>query len=162
MSDPIAIRLRAARPSDCERVWQLNNEASARAASRSTQPIPLADHVRWFNVRLGDPDTVLDIVEVGPGRAVGVVRLEWRGEAAEISLAIDPAERGRGVGSATVRAAAAAAAARWPGSPVVAWVAADNQASVRCFETAGFVRVGGRLISGRWFCEYRHEQEESR
>jgi UDP-2,4-diacetamido-2,4,6-trideoxy-beta-L-altropyranose hydrolase len=162
MADRVALRLRAARPSDCERVWRFNNEASARAASRSTEPIPLADHVRWFNVRLGDPDTVLDIVEVDAGRPVGVVRIEWRGEAAELSVTIDPAERGRGLGSATVRAAVAAAAARWPAAPVVAWIAADNEASVRCFEAAGFEPAGGRPIGGRWFREYRRNEEEGR
>lgn len=156
MPDPVQVRLRAARPSDCERVWQINNESSAREASRSTDPIPLRDHVHWFNLRLTDPATLLDMVEVEAGRAVGVVRLEWAGGAAELSVAIDPAERGRGVGGAAVRAATAEAAARWPGLPLEAWVAESNRASIKVFEAAGFIVAGRRPIGRRWFRRYRH------
>jgi UDP-2,4-diacetamido-2,4,6-trideoxy-beta-L-altropyranose hydrolase len=156
-----AVRLRAARPGDCDLVWQLNNEAGARAASRSSAAIAHGDHVRWFNARLGDPDSALDIVELDGERAVGVVRLEWRGRAAELSLAIDPAVRGRGVGGAAVRAGAAEAAARWPGAPIEAWVADDNVASIRCFESAGFTIADHQPIDGRWFRLYRHRAEES-
>ena len=149
------VRLRAARPSDCERVWQINNDPGARAASRSSDPIPLGDHVHWFHRRLGDPDTLIDMIEDDAGRPVGVVRIESSGAAAEMSLAIDPSERGRGVGCAAVRAAALEAADRWPGLPIEAWVAEDNPASIRCFETAGFTRAGRRPIGRRWFRRYR-------
>lgn len=154
MDEP-RVRLRAARLSDCERVWQINNETSARAASRSSDPIPLGEHVHWFHRRLVDPDTLIDMIEVDAGRPVGVVRIESSGAAAEISLAIDPSERGRGVGGAAVRAAAMEAAERWPGLPIEAWVAEDNPASIRCFEAAGFTRAGRRPIGRRWFRRYR-------
>jgi RimJ/RimL family protein N-acetyltransferase len=157
VADPLrpAVRLRPARLSDCERVWRLNNEAGARAASRSPAPIQLADHRRWFSHRLADPDTTLDVVERGDGAPVGVVRVERRAGAAELSLAIEPAERGRGIGGAAVHAAAEAAARRWPATPIEAWVADDNRASIRCFEGAGFALTGLRSIDGRCFRLYR-------
>jgi pseudaminic acid biosynthesis-associated methylase len=153
-SVPAGLRLRPAHPGDCERVWQLNNEAGARAASRSPEPIAPADHDGWFAARLADPDTLLAIVELD-GRPAGVIRIERRAGAAELSLAVDPAERGRGLGRAAVRAAAEAAAARWPTAALEAWVADDNRASIRCFESAGFAEAGGRRIGDRWFRRYR-------
>ncbi|HWM87050.1 MAG TPA: GNAT family N-acetyltransferase [Kofleriaceae bacterium] len=151
------VRLRPADPGDCERVWQLNNEPGARAASRSVATIPLTDHVRWYQARLGDPTTALHMIEAGDaGPPIGVVRVERRGPAAELSMSVDPRMRGRGVGSAAARAAAAAAAERWPEIPLEAWVADGNQASMRCFVAAGFVLVGRRVIDGRYFRCYRY------
>ena len=150
-----AVLLRPARADDCVRVWQLNNEAGARAASRSPAPIPLDEHRRWFRARLADPDTALDMIEAGPGPAAGVVRVERRDDSVELSLAIDPHARGRGLGRAAVRAAAAAALARWPGVAIDAWVAGDNPASIRCFEAAGFELLRSDPIHGRRFNLYR-------
>lgn len=156
------IRLRPAATADCERVWQLNNEASARAASRLPAPIPRDEHGRWFAARLADPATALDMIERGDGTSVGVVRVERRGAVAELSLAIDPCERGRGIGSAALRAAAAAAGVRWPGIPLEAWIAEDNRASVRCFEAAGFARSRGEPIGARAFRLHRFRPTQER
>jgi pseudaminic acid biosynthesis-associated methylase len=165
MADPdasrAAMRLRPARSGDCHRVWQLNNEAGARAASRSSAPIPLDEHRRWFGARLADPDTALDMIESGPGPAAGVVRVERQGDSAELSLAIDPDARGRGLGRAAVRAAAVAALARWPDIAIDAWVEDDNRPSIRCFEAAGFVLLRSDPISARRFHLYRLRRGET-
>ena len=154
------ISLRPALPSDCERVWQINNEPSARAASRNPEPIAVDAHRRWFADCLADPGTALHLIVDAASSVLGVIRLERHGAYTELSLAIDREQRGRGVGRGAIRAAVAVSATRWPGLPVHAWVAEDNPASRRCFEEAGFSRVGAETLGSRCFYLYRHGRAE--
>lgn len=154
------IGLRAARPDDCERVWQLNNDPSVRAVSRNTAPITADQHRRWFLERLIDSATALYMIVDESGSAIGVIRLERRGAHSEVSLAVDPDERGRGVGRAAIRAAVALSSARWPGLRVHASIAEDNLASRRCFEAAGFSQIASEKLGSLVFCIYRRDPAE--
>jgi UDP-2,4-diacetamido-2,4,6-trideoxy-beta-L-altropyranose hydrolase len=151
------IGLRAARPDDCERVWELNNDPGVRAVSSNTEPIAADQHRRWFLERLLDSATALHMIVDESGSAIGVIRLEHRGSHSEVSLAIDRDERGRGVGRAAIRAAVALSSARWPGLPAHAWIAEDNVASRRCFEAAGFSRIASEELGSRVFGIYRRD-----
>lgn len=149
--------LRKASPRDCERVWQINNDPTVRAVSRHTEPISEEEHRRWFLERLTDPASVLYMIVDESSSAIGVIRLESGCAHTEVSVAIDPVERGRGVGRAAIRAAVALASTRWPGLPVVACIAEDNLASRRCFVAAGFRQVAVATSESRMFCIYRRD-----
>ncbi|MBK7073573.1 MAG: GNAT family N-acetyltransferase [Myxococcales bacterium] len=153
MSAASAVRtadLRAAGPGDREQVLTWNQAPDVRAASLDPRPIDPAAHARWFAARLADPHGQIWIAEVA-GVAVGVVRIERERADADgrISIVLDPAWRGRGVGRAIITAACAAD----PGA-VIAEIRPDNLASQAAFAAAGFVRCPPRDRAGalayRW------------
>ncbi len=135
----MTVTLRSARIDDCERVWRWNCAPDVRAVSRSTEPVPYADHVRWYLRRLGDP---LWIVEAA-GVPVGVVRVS----AGVMSVALDTAARGRGIGKQAIRLACAMST-----TPIDAEIAAANVASRAAFATCGFrpVDESAAFITYRW------------
>jgi GNAT superfamily N-acetyltransferase len=102
MSD---IRLRPATGEDARNLWQWRNEPETRAASFSTEPIAYDDHVKWLATKLRDRDVFI-LIAIGQGEVeIGYVRLDVRGDAAEMSLSLDRAYRGRGLGASAIRAA---------------------------------------------------------
>lgn len=139
------IGLRDARFTDCLAVWRWNFASDVRAVSKTSLPVPLADHASWFARRLRSMDPTWIVEE--DGEPVGIVRLDHERDGARISIALAAEVRGRGIG----RHAIALACGR-TNIPVVAEVAADNAVSRRCFEACGFVPVtdGHELVTYRW------------
>jgi UDP-2,4-diacetamido-2,4,6-trideoxy-beta-L-altropyranose hydrolase len=130
------VSVRPAGIDDAEFVWQCRNDSTARAASRSVDPIPLDEHLEWFRRRLVTAETTFLNVMVDSERA-GYVRLHRGGQETEISIALAPTARRKGVGTAAIRAAAEAEAAE-RATPIAAYVKDDNPASLAAFRRAGF------------------------
>lgn len=130
------VSVRPAEIDDGEFVWACRNDPEARAVSRSVEAIPLTDHLAWFARRLQRPETRFLIVEADGERA-GYVRLERGDTETEISVALAPEARGKGVGSAAIRAAAQVEATE-SGATIAAYVKNDNAASLSAFHRAGF------------------------
>lgn len=121
------------------------NHPATRSVSRQSDPIAPADHARWFERVRSDPARLLLVGRIGT-RPVGVIRFDLDAlHQAEVSLYLDPALHGLGLGPALL-AAGEAAASRWA-APVrfLASVLASNAASARMFAAAGY--RGG---DGRW------------
>lgn len=133
-----AVTLRAATAGDLEAVYGWNAAPDVRGWSRRGDPLSREDHARWFAARLACTGSPMWVVEQA-GAAIGVVRIDDAGERARISIALDPAARGRGIG----RAAIAGATAAWR-RPIVAEIVHDNQRSRACFEACGFRQVADR------------------
>jgi L-amino acid N-acyltransferase YncA len=132
------VSVRPAEIGDGEFVWECRNDPAARAVSRNSAPIPLADHLAWFRERLARGDSRFLIVEAGDGARVGYVRLDRGPDEIEISIALAASARGRGLGTAAIRAAAEVEAAGGA-APIAAYVKDDNAASLAAFRRAGFV-----------------------
>jgi L-amino acid N-acyltransferase YncA len=139
------IQLRSAGVDDMRMIWHWANEASVRAASFSTAPIPWEDHVRWFGARLRDPRHRMLIAEAPGGAAVGGVRMELADEHAVISVSIDRASRGAGYGRWLIRLASLEILQGAGVRDVHAYIKPDNAESIRAFECAGF-RFHSRTI----------------
>jgi RimJ/RimL family protein N-acetyltransferase len=135
------IRLRAARADDEERLRVWRNDPVAKAASFASHTIQPSEHHRWFVTKLGDSNCVLLIVEVN-GEPVGQIRLDRvDSEVAVVSIGLAPRARGRGVGRAALRLAAAVAADRLAVLAIEAHVKPENTASLSAFKAAGFEQV---------------------
>ena len=136
------VRVRPATQDDAERVWRWRNDDAARQASFSDAMIPLADHLTWFTRALDDDSRLLLVGESDHGE-VGYVRFDFSETACTttVSIAVDPAHRGRGYASVLLRGGVALARQRWPAGEPVAFVKPDNRASRQAFESAGFVVV---------------------
>jgi RimJ/RimL family protein N-acetyltransferase len=149
MTSTAVVTLRAAGPDDCRHVWELRNEASARAMFFHGDEIPYADHRRWFLAKLHDPDLLFLIVVDDGGRPVGYVRCALQDGVGEVSIALDPAARGRGYGRRALRDSAARFFAERPLRCLRAHVRPGNAASLVAFRNAGFVEHGMTAVDGQ-------------
>jgi len=89
------------------------------------------------------------IADAGDDRALGLVNLQF-GEDATIAVSVFPRERGRGIASSAMRLAATWGLRELGLRRVVAEAAADNVASIRAIEKAGFRREGLRDDQARF------------
>jgi RimJ/RimL family protein N-acetyltransferase len=89
------------------------------------------------------------IADASSDRALGLVNLQF-GEDATLAVSVFPAERGRGIASRAMRLAATWGLRDLGLRRVVAEAAADNVASIRAIEKAGFRREGLRDDQARF------------
>lgn len=137
---PPRIALRTATAGDCETIWRWRNDPATRKASLAQGAIPLGVHRGWFNRAVTDPDRLFLIGLVGE-EEIGFVRLDREGDAAMISIALDPTARGRGL--AVPFLLESLAACHWPVARFTAVVRPENAASRASFERAGFTLTRG-------------------
>ncbi len=136
MPDPIC--LRPALLADARRIWSWRNEPAVRRASLQQNPIPLKRHLKWYRAVLVDPRIRFFIAEDRRGRPADYVRFQIEGRSAEISLAVDRAFRGRGFGTAMIRAGSRRLLAEGGTRSLIARVRPGNEASIKAFRLAGY------------------------
>lgn len=111
---------------------------ATRGVSRNAEPIAWNDHIAWLERMLADPSHALMVGIVGD-TPVGVIRFDRLDAAsAEVSLYLDPALHGLGLGRAMLLAGERAAAA---GIDVHAEVLEGNDGSAALFDSAGYRRI---------------------
>ena len=136
-------RLRPARLYDSAVVFAWRNDPLTRAMSRASVPVTWDDHQRWFSDVIHLPSRRVLIAE-GAADQLAVVRfdrMDGRAGATsawEVSINLNPAWRGQGVGRAVLRAACDGFQAPGEGLSLHAEIRAENAASLRIFEAAGF------------------------
>lgn len=156
--DPKALSLRPATVADAELLLDWRNDAQTRAASRSSEPIALEEHLRWLEATVARDDRHLLVAfdEAGP---VGTVR--WDREAPgewEVSITVATSRRGTGRASVLLRAGEqwlADAARRGELDELTTYLAVvhvDNTASLRLFAHAGYLPE--TPVTGEGFARY--------
>jgi len=144
-----ALRVRKATAADRERLLAWRNHAATRAVSLSAQEIDAAAHTAWLARTLADPTRQLLVGCIGE-QPVGVIRFDQAPGAdrleAEVSLYLDPALHGLGLGPHLLAAGERAARA-WAGESLgfLATVLDRNPGSQRLFAAGGY-----RLQQGLW------------
>jgi UDP-2,4-diacetamido-2,4,6-trideoxy-beta-L-altropyranose hydrolase len=129
--------LREAAAEDMMAVFSLSNDAEVRKYSMNTAPIPLEDHRRWFEKRLSDTQSPFLVVAQGD-TCLGQVRLDKKAEGYVFSISLSRALRGCGFAADII----GKSLQRLPeGSLAVAYIRHDNAASVKSFESNGFIPV---------------------
>ncbi len=129
--------MRPATAADAELWYQLSTEALAREMSLSRAAIPWEEHTKWFALKLGDPSSTLEVIELD-GRGIGQIRLDIEGEHAVISVSIAKGRRGHGFGAQAI--ARVVGAARLPPGvrTIRAYIRPENTRSIQAFTKAGF------------------------
>lgn len=138
---------RPARPADCRRVFEWANDPETRQASFRSEPIPFAEHRRWYAESLSGDRRILRIAEL-EGTPVGLVRFDRDAEdsgTAEIGINIAPEHRGRRL-AAPILAVARSDAAALGFRLLVARIKSGNRRSVRAFERAQFTFVRAEQV----------------
>jgi UDP-2,4-diacetamido-2,4,6-trideoxy-beta-L-altropyranose hydrolase len=128
---------------DSELLLEWRNDPEAVRFSVTGRGVAPGEHAEWLSARLADPGTSLWIAEEG-GAAVGQVRVDLGNGTGTVSIGIAPAHRGRGVGSAVLQAMLVEIDRDPRARRLRAVAHAENTASVRAFERAGFRRRGRR------------------
>ncbi|MCX7353295.1 MAG: UDP-2,4-diacetamido-2,4,6-trideoxy-beta-L-altropyranose hydrolase [Alphaproteobacteria bacterium] len=137
---PVRLRPAAATDEAITLVWQQQPET--RRFARDAR-IPMADeHRAWFAAKRAETDCLFNIVLHG-GQPAGTVRLDRRDGGWEVSIAIDAARHGAGIG----RAALALARRLVPEAPLLAQILPGNEASHALFARAGYVQNGPWYVS---------------
>jgi UDP-2,4-diacetamido-2,4,6-trideoxy-beta-L-altropyranose hydrolase len=136
------VTLRPATDRDAGLLIEWRNDPDAIRFSVTGRGVTPDEHRHWLSARLADPSTRLWIAEQG-GTPVGQVRVDMAAGTGTVSVGIAPAHRGRGIGSAVLQAMVIEIERETVARELRAIVNADNPASIRAFERAGFHR-GGR------------------
>lgn len=146
MLAPGAVTTRQAAPADRDLLLAWRNHAATRAASRNDAPIAPADHARWFDRVLADPQRLLLVGQMGR-IDIGCVRFDADAAGrAEVSIYLDPALIGLGLGTCLLLAAEAQWRAMHAHSvQFVATVLPHNPASARLFAACGYQHDGNGL-----------------
>ncbi|MEZ5182877.1 MAG: bifunctional UDP-2,4-diacetamido-2,4,6-trideoxy-beta-L-altropyranose hydrolase/GNAT family N-acetyltransferase [Acidimicrobiales bacterium] len=139
------LAMRPVGPGDVRTVHELNDDPAVRAVSWSSEPIPWADHERWFAARLADPRSHLYLGHAPDGSLVGLVRFQVEARVATIGVVAHASQRGRGWGAALIDAGVrrleadlGAGGGIEPMVRIDALVKPGNEASSRAFLDADF------------------------
>lgn len=134
----MTILLRRAGAEDARLLLDWRNDPETRRHSFDPAAVRWDDHARWLERKLSDPGARLWIAEAG-GEPVGQIRVERaRPGLGEVHLSVAPDARGRGHSPRMIDAAAREGAGELGLRRLVGRVKADNAASRRAFESAGF------------------------
>jgi len=136
----MTVRLRPATHADADRLLAWRNDADAVHFSASGAAVAPEEHRRWIESRLGRSSPRLWVAESG-GTAVGMVRLDVDDGVGVVSIAVAPEHRGHGLSGEMLGALVDIARADGDVERMAARVSADNLASLRAFERAGFETV---------------------
>lgn len=138
-----SVRVRPATRGDAEIAWRWRNDPATRAVSRDNTEIAWEAHLGWFERTLANPDRRLLIAQIG-SVPIGVIRFDALDAGrAEVSLYLDPALHGVGLGRSMLLAGEAAGA---QGKDIVAEVLDGNIGSARLFASAGYAAMD----AGHW------------
>ena len=98
------IEVKLATHLDSRQLFEWRNHAAIRMVSRNTEPVLWEAHQEWFAGVLDSPGRVL-LVGYKDDAPVGMVRFDFAGEQAEISIYVDPELINRGIGRALLTSA---------------------------------------------------------
>lgn len=124
---------------DARMLFDWRNDEVTRQASRSSAPLIYDNHVEWVRTVLNNPDRILLVIEDGEN-SVGTVRwdhltgIDW-----EVSIALSPAYRGKGIGLDVLRAGEAALLRGEQTVRMIAAIHEGNGASERLFKRANYL-----------------------
>ncbi len=154
------LALECAAETDCKLIWKWANDPETRSASFESAIIPWEEHVRWYQSKLHDGNSRLWICRDGNNIAVGQVRFAIDGPNATISITLDPAHRGKGLGTVLIEAACRKLFNEEPVLRIHAFIKPANSGSVRAFERAGFMSENPTTIKGQPSLHYLLERRE--
>jgi UDP-2,4-diacetamido-2,4,6-trideoxy-beta-L-altropyranose hydrolase len=138
MIAPPDIKVRTAEDQDCDAIYRWRNAEETRRFIFDASIIPLETHRIWFRNTLANPNRVILIGEIS-GHPVGVLRYDFSGEQALISVYLVPGWQGQGVGTGLIRSGSRWLREHRPETKVVnAEIMRANGASLVAFAQAGY------------------------
>lgn len=127
------VKLRVANKNDCELLFKWANDRTVRQNSFNTQDISFDTHIKWFNSKIDDQNTIIFIITI-EDKDVGQIRIDIQDNIGTINYSIDNKYRGRGIGTKAL----VIIKEIMKDIKIVGYVKKDNIASIKAFEKAGY------------------------
>lgn len=138
MLSPPQITIRRVVNDDCDSIYEWRNAEETRRYIFNDKQIPLEAHRNWFQSTLKNPDRVLLIGEID-NKPVGVLRYDFFGNEALISVYLVPGGQGKGIGSQLIRSGSQWIKVNYSNiKSINAEIFKENVSSLRAFESAGY------------------------
>lgn len=144
------LNLRRANWSDARVLWEWANDPEVRRMAFQSEPIAWEAHLDWFTRKLANNESLMLVYSNEHGCPLGQIRFDIdpiTGDAT-VDVSISPLHRRNGLGSQMISAGVDEI---WSDPRVVricAIIKAENTASARAFEKAGFKRGPDSLRHG--------------
>lgn len=130
--------LRPAEERDGRTVFDWRNHPAVISASFDHRPLQWYTHQQWFALALQAEDRTLLIAE-SSGKPVGVLRYDFQGVEAVVSIYLDPEHIGAGIGPEILKMGTELVRMNRPSvQRIIARVMPGNEASAGAFRKAGF------------------------
>jgi RimJ/RimL family protein N-acetyltransferase len=151
LDDPLPddkLQLRLATSDDLLPLWRLANDRAVRQFSLSPDPITLEEHAAWFQAKLAREETAIWVFDFH-GLILATVRYDRVDpQTAEVSLAVAPAFRRRGLGTKLLQRNLRLIRDRLGVKRLRAVVRKENIPSARIFAKTGFQQTDTAQIQG--------------
>jgi len=130
--------IRPARLSDARAILKIRNEPASLAVSAGSEPIPLAQHLAWFENKYFKQSGSLCFVVELDGVVVGYSRFDLDEDQYLISAAITTSMHGKGIGNILFKESIEQLNPQIPiwGEPLK-----SNHVSIKILERCGFKRI---------------------
>lgn len=145
------LRLQAVTFADARRLFDWANDAEVRAASFHQDVISWETHASWLKRQLAREDWLCFLAYDANDQPVGQIRFESIGgeEEWKVSVSVDKACRGRGLGTELIILALRRLWRQTPAKRAVAFIRTGNAASREAFSKAGFTPAGVKTVDGQ-------------
>ncbi len=133
------LQLRSVDLSDIKDLFKWRNHPEVRKNSFNTNIISWTEHAMWFKAKIKEPETIIYIAFSGEDK-IGSIRFEYKADAIQVSIMLNPDFIGKSFGSEVIRLAVRKFINNKKGAnkPLIAEIKKSNTASVKAFEKAGF------------------------
>ena len=152
------VRLRRIVGGDLMALWRLSNEPSVRQSSLCTERIFLEEHTQWLEDRLDNPKVRMWALDFQGALLAYVRYTQLDDDMAEISIAVSPAFRRRGLASRLLAETRTAVRRELGLRRLQAVVREENTASASVFRKAGFSYVESQVVHGTPCHVFEHVQ----
>jgi UDP-2,4-diacetamido-2,4,6-trideoxy-beta-L-altropyranose hydrolase len=143
------LELRRTVPSDCEVFWEWANDPETRAASFHGDGISWEEHAKWFRAKLADSKAILFTATNKAGLPVGQVRYQIEGKRAVLSISLGARFRGCSWGQKILTVGTERLFEDSEVESIDAFVKPTNEASLKLFESAGFLQMPAEVVEGQ-------------
>lgn len=150
------ISVRLATMEDANTMWHWQNDPEVRSVSLDDQPIPFAVFTHTLRQCLSDRQTQIWIAEDSLQQPIGQVRFEANNASQPplISIIVDQARRGRGLGALLVSRACEDFFRCSNSKTVMAQIKPGNVASEKAFRAAGFLGIEPAIVNGKMAIQF--------
>jgi ribosomal protein S18 acetylase RimI-like enzyme len=132
-------KIEAVKEEYSQRVWEIRNHSSVRKNSGNSEIISFENHQRWFHKKYFEKENNFCYVLKDKKNIAGYCRFDYdKGEEAYvISIAIDPENQSKGLGSRLLSQSLKKMKNKKK-IPLLAEIKKENSASIKLFEKNGF------------------------
>lgn len=135
----LPVFLRTLTKADADMIYEWQHEPNMRRHCRIDAPPDKIEHIKWIDNRVEDTSSLTEVI-VHDDVPVGMIRLDWAADmqAMEVSILLTTSVQGFGIAKLALNLLIA----RFPETPIVAYINEENFTSQHLFRKIGFVTTG--------------------